>query len=141
MTFHDHHEWNIRTNKSNGTLINPNQREIERLAASFFVTNFPNNLNERDLWKLFDEYAKVADIYIARKLSKSGRKFAFVRFLNIKDEKRLEVSLGGVWVGNYHLFVSFARFKRDHKNIPKPTGDNQVHEPGKKRNNHGIGAE
>ncbi|CAH1421164.1 unnamed protein product [Lactuca virosa] len=102
MTFHNHYECNIGTKKSNGTSVNPNQREIERLSATFFVTNFPNNLNEKDLWKMFDENAKV---------------------------------------GNYHLFVSLARFKRDHKNIPKPTGDNQVHEPGKKRNNHGIGAE
>jgi len=32
----------------------------------------------------------LADVYIVRKLSKNGRRFAFVRFLHVSDEKRME---------------------------------------------------
>ena len=38
----------------------------------------------------FEEFGKIADVYIARKLSKNGRKFAFIRYLNIFDGDRLE---------------------------------------------------
>lgn len=60
---------------------------------------------KRDMWRLFDEYAKVANISIPVKLGGGGG-FAFVLFLNIKDEKRMESTLGGIWVERCHLYVS-----------------------------------
>nr|KAJ0194119.1 hypothetical protein LSAT_V11C800404340 [Lactuca sativa] len=89
-----------------------NREKIEKLSVTDFVTNFPNDLVENDLWHLFEEFGKIADVYIARKLSKNGRKFAFVIYLNAFDGDRLEKRLAYIWAGSFHLFVSVAKFKR-----------------------------
>lgn len=85
--------------------FNSNQRDVEKLVATFYAINFPNHMVEEDLWNLFQEYGKIADVYITKKLSKTRRRFAFVRFLNIIDENRLESKLSSIWVRSYHLFV------------------------------------
>lgn len=48
------------------------------------------------LWKVFEDYKKVVDIYVPMKLFKFGKKFEFVRFFNIQDEKRMEIRLVNV---------------------------------------------
>ncbi|CAH1416222.1 unnamed protein product [Lactuca virosa] len=140
MSFHNHYEWKIGNDRSNRAQVNSNQKDVERLSTSFFVTNFPRDMIEKDLWRLFDEYAKVVDVYIARKISKLGKKFAFVHFLKIADEKRLESKLVGIWVGNFHLFVSMARFNMDQKS-PKPSGNIHKKDYGPKQSANMQGTE
>ncbi|PWA65865.1 hypothetical protein CTI12_AA333020 [Artemisia annua] len=59
-----------------------------------------------------DPIGIVADVYIARKLSKLGKRFAFVRFLKVKDIDEIVKKLCGIWLGNYHLYASVARFDK-----------------------------
>ncbi|GJX44795.1 RNA-directed DNA polymerase, eukaryota, reverse transcriptase zinc-binding domain protein [Tanacetum coccineum] len=67
-----------------------------------------------DLWKLCDSHGTVADVYIARKLSKIGRRFGFVRFLKVKNNDLLLEDLNKVWIGSHHLYASLARFQRNY---------------------------
>lgn len=69
-------------------------------------------MTSKDLWNLCDRHGKVADVYIARKLSKLGKRFAFVRFLKSKDHDHIVDDLNRVWIGNFHLFAIRARFGR-----------------------------
>ncbi|GJY81908.1 RNA-directed DNA polymerase, eukaryota [Tanacetum coccineum] len=69
-------------------------------------------LGSQDLWQLCNRHGIVADVYIARKLSKSGHRFAFVRFFKIPDSKLLLEDLNKIWIGSYHMFASLARFDR-----------------------------
>lgn len=55
-----------------------NHRRIESISTSFFVTNFPPKENFKTLWEACDKVGQVVDIYVARKLSKLGERFAFV---------------------------------------------------------------
>lgn len=54
-------------------------------------------------------------MYIARKMSKIGRRFAFIKFLNSHDQNQLPVDLNRIWIGNFHLFATMARFDRRNK--------------------------
>ncbi|GJY70169.1 RNA-directed DNA polymerase, eukaryota, reverse transcriptase zinc-binding domain protein [Tanacetum coccineum] len=81
-------------------------------------------MGSKDLWKLCEKHGTVADVYIARKLSKIGRRFAFVRFLKVQNPESLIVSLNKVWIDSYHLFAAMARFNR------KPNG---THIPSQKK--------
>ncbi|GKE32220.1 RNA-directed DNA polymerase, eukaryota, partial [Tanacetum coccineum] len=83
------------------------------MAATYYVTNFLKHLTVRNLWKELEGYGRLVDIYIAWKLSKQGKRFAFILFLNVKDEHRLDYKLQSVWVGSFHLFISRARFLRE----------------------------
>ena len=45
---------------------------------SFYVTNFPGFFTVNDLWNLCSKHGRVSDVYIGQKLSKLGKRFAFV---------------------------------------------------------------
>nr|GEY64477.1 RNA-directed DNA polymerase, eukaryota [Tanacetum cinerariifolium] len=72
-----------------------------------------------------------ADVYIAKKLSKVGRRFAFVRFLRVSNNESLINDLNTIWIGSYHLYAAMARFDKHQKtsskqnpNNPKPSSSN-----------------
>ncbi|CAI9294433.1 unnamed protein product [Lactuca saligna] len=53
-----------------------------------------------------------------------GKRFAFVRFFKVQDEKQLELKLRDLWIGSYHVFVSLAKFGRENNHVH---GESQVH--------------
>ena len=62
-------------------------------SSSFFFTNIPQGVGEKDMVKVFQKWASVKDVFISRRLNKWGRKFGFVSFFGVKDEGRLEREL------------------------------------------------
>nr|GEV67545.1 RNA-directed DNA polymerase, eukaryota [Tanacetum cinerariifolium] len=106
---------------------NPNFKNLHDVTATAYVTNFPTLLGSKDLWKLYDKCGTVADVYIARKLSKIGQRFAFVRFLKVKNKELLIDDLNKIWIGSYHLFAAMARFEKKPntytKTNPKPASN------------------
>lgn len=54
----------------------------------------------------------VVDVYIAGKLNKFGKRFGFVRFIRVRNEKALEKELNSIWNGGYKLFVCIEKFRR-----------------------------
>nr|GEW02363.1 RNA-directed DNA polymerase, eukaryota [Tanacetum cinerariifolium] len=45
----------------------------QRISHSIFVTNFPDNITSRDLWKACNLYGTMVDVFIPRKKSQAGR--------------------------------------------------------------------
>ncbi|GKA66196.1 RNA-directed DNA polymerase, eukaryota, reverse transcriptase zinc-binding domain protein [Tanacetum coccineum] len=99
---------------------NPNHKNLQDVTETVFITNFPTSFESKDLWQTCNEHGTVADVYITRKLSKIGRRFAFVRFLKVKNIGSLVDDLNKIWIGSYHLFVAMARFDRKPNVTPKP---------------------
>nr|GFA54169.1 hypothetical protein [Tanacetum cinerariifolium] len=85
----------------------------EKIATSFFVTNFPNSLDAKNLWKEFRPFVRIVDAFIANKRSKQGKHFGFVIFLGIHNEEVFAKSLSNIWIGSFHVFVSVAKFQRN----------------------------
>ncbi|PWA66147.1 hypothetical protein CTI12_AA331330 [Artemisia annua] len=80
-------------------------------------------------------HGKVVDVYIARKMSKVGKRFGFIRFMGVGDDVEFAKKLSLEWIDNYHLYVSVARFKRSNVNRrehPRMAKHNST------VNNHGI---
>ncbi|GJY00073.1 RNA-directed DNA polymerase, eukaryota [Tanacetum coccineum] len=95
----------------------------------------PSMVSSKDLWKLCDRQGVVADVYIARKLSKSGRRFGFVRFIKNPDQANLLEDLNKIWIGSHHMFASIARFDRKQNSQPnqshqKQSNNTKPHETG-----------
>ncbi|CAI9269548.1 unnamed protein product [Lactuca saligna] len=86
---------------------------IEKVSSPFYVTNFPVDFGVKELWDACVKVGIVVDVYIAKKLSKLGKHFAFVRFIKVSDEKLLESKIRDIWLGSYHLFASVARFQQE----------------------------
>ncbi|KAK2410383.1 zinc finger CCCH domain-containing protein [Trifolium repens] len=98
---------------------------VDQASISFFVTNFPTDCSTEVLWKKFAHYGRVGDIYIPTKVDKRGRKFGFVKFLEVKDEEDLNWRLQEVWIDTFKLRVNRSRFSR---NEVKRSEGNQAHE-------------
>ncbi|GJZ63745.1 putative RNA-directed DNA polymerase, eukaryota, reverse transcriptase zinc-binding domain protein, partial [Tanacetum coccineum] len=79
-------------------------------AASFFFTNFPETWDVTALWKMFDRYDKVVDIYIAFKRTIKATRFGFVRFINIGDIESFERRLKGIIISNSKLVINRAKY-------------------------------
>nr|GEW16300.1 pentatricopeptide repeat-containing protein [Tanacetum cinerariifolium] len=64
-----------------GNVLVANVDHTKKISQSVFVTNFPDSTNFSDLWKVCSAYGTVIDVFIPNKKAKSGKRFAFVRFI------------------------------------------------------------
>nr|GFA12007.1 RNA-directed DNA polymerase, eukaryota, nucleotide-binding alpha-beta plait domain protein [Tanacetum cinerariifolium] len=85
---------------------NVNMDHACAIARSIFVINFPNSTSSKDLWKLCQSYGTVVDVYIPNRRSKAGKRFAFVRFINVDNVDRLMGNLCTLWIGRMHLHAN-----------------------------------
>nr|GEY84655.1 RNA-directed DNA polymerase, eukaryota [Tanacetum cinerariifolium] len=85
---------------------------VMHISKSIFVTNFPDNYEARDLWKVCEGYGKVVDVFIPNHKSKAGKRFAFVWFVRVEDIDRLVGNLCTIWIGRLHLHANVVRYER-----------------------------
>nr|GFA12013.1 nucleotide-binding alpha-beta plait domain-containing protein [Tanacetum cinerariifolium] len=87
--------------------------EVLKISTSVFVANFPDSFGAKDLWNTCKQYGQVIDAYIPYRRSKVGKRFGFVRFINVLDVDRLVNNLYTVWVGRHKLQANIPRFQRE----------------------------
>nr|GEW19674.1 RNA-directed DNA polymerase, eukaryota, nucleotide-binding alpha-beta plait domain protein [Tanacetum cinerariifolium] len=111
-----------------------NEELTQKISYSIYVTNFPDSVNSRDLWRECSVYGTVVDVYIPFKKSKAGKRFAFVRFIKVFNLDRLVKNLCTTWIGRYHLFANQVRFDRPHKTSSQkfyfPSLNDKTRDPG-----------
>nr|GEV77981.1 RNA-directed DNA polymerase, eukaryota [Tanacetum cinerariifolium] len=104
---------------------NSYENQTQKISKSVFVINFPEDSTACDLWKVCSDYGTVVDVFIPFKRSKSGKRFAFVRFIKVIHLERLVSILCTIWIGRYHLHANYVRFERPQKpNSSIPRGPN-----------------
>ncbi|ESW34080.1 hypothetical protein PHAVU_001G122700 [Phaseolus vulgaris] len=79
--------------------------------TSFFFTNFPEHFLERDLWKVFQRWGRVLDVFVSRKLNARNQKFGFVGFQGVNDVFSLERELYAIWIGTWKLQVNLPKYQ------------------------------
>lgn len=90
--------------------VNNTNMQINKTGAvSFFFTNFPDDWDEQALWEMFLRWGKTVDVFIPKKRDKGGRRFGFVRFINVQNSKVLERELDQIWIGTYKLRVNLSK--------------------------------
>lgn len=95
--------------------------------TTFLVEDLPEGMSSYKLWKLFETHGKVSDAYAAKKRNAGGRRFGFVRLLNIKNiEEKLE-NMKSVRYENSVLLVSLAKFDKQHRRIEHKAGGEHDH--------------
>ncbi|GKB66725.1 RNA-directed DNA polymerase, eukaryota [Tanacetum coccineum] len=86
--------------------------QTAKISKLVFITNFSEECTSKDLWKVCNDYGTVIDVFIPNKRSKSGKRFAFVRFIKVSNLDRLVENLNTIWMGRFHLSANRARFDR-----------------------------
>ncbi|XP_068501687.1 uncharacterized protein [Phaseolus vulgaris] len=97
-------------------------RQEDKGVTSFFFSNFPSGVREVDMFRVFRKWARVKDIFISRRLNKWGRRFGFVRFVEVRDAGPLERELDQLYVGNKKLFVNIPKYQRKMKEQSRTEG-------------------
>ncbi|GKA77636.1 nucleotide-binding alpha-beta plait domain-containing protein [Tanacetum coccineum] len=97
--------------------------DVAKISTSVFITNFPESFSAKELFHSCKQYGHVVDSFIPTKRSKSGKRFGFVRFINVFNKERLVNNLCTVWIDRYKLQANIARFHRppvnERKHLPK----------------------
>lgn len=65
--------------------------------ASFYVTNFPDNMSLFRLRQAFEVCKILSDVFIARHRNARGQEFGFVRYMKVKNKDKLSQALNNVW--------------------------------------------
>ncbi|GJY01855.1 RNA-directed DNA polymerase, eukaryota [Tanacetum coccineum] len=86
--------------------------DVNHISISIFVTNFPESFSSKDLFHTCKQYGHVVDSFIPSKRTKEGKRFGFVRFINVFNVDRLVNNLCTIWVGRLKLHANTARFQR-----------------------------
>nr|GFD14594.1 nucleotide-binding alpha-beta plait domain-containing protein [Tanacetum cinerariifolium] len=89
------------------------ENDVRKISSSVFVTNFPEQYSAKDLWNNCKVYGHVVDTYIPDMRSKIGKRFEFVRVINVFDMERLVNNLCTVCIGKLKLHANVARYQRD----------------------------
>jgi len=56
-----------------------------RSVTTYLFLHVLDNYGEFDMWKIFQRWGKVKEVFIVRKLNRWGNRFGFVRFLDVKN--------------------------------------------------------
>ncbi|GJX90084.1 nucleotide-binding alpha-beta plait domain-containing protein, partial [Tanacetum coccineum] len=62
--------------------------DLSRISTSIYVTNFPEFYSAKELFHVCKQYGHVVDSFIPAKKSKDGKRFGFVRFINVFNVDR-----------------------------------------------------
>ncbi|GJU40218.1 RNA-directed DNA polymerase, eukaryota [Tanacetum coccineum] len=95
--------------------------DVAKISISVFVTNFLDSISSKDLFNACKQYGHVVDSFIATKRSKAGKRFGFVRFINVFSVDRLVNNLCTVWINRHKLHANVARFSRVSEKNPNKT--------------------
>lgn len=89
------------------------ERRHKRSFTTFFFTRFPDGFDAEAMWGVFNHYGKVKEVVIPTKRLKTGQRFGFVRFWDVKDPTYLERRLDNIIIGCTKLNVNLPRFNKD----------------------------
>jgi len=64
------------------------------------------------MWRIFQRWGKVQDIFISRRLNQRGQRFGFVRYRGISNPQALEKQLDNIRIGNMKIHVNKPKYRR-----------------------------
>ncbi|KAG4938824.1 hypothetical protein GLYMA_16G096100v4 [Glycine max] len=83
--------------------------------TSYYFTRFSDETMEKELWMEFKKWGDVREIFVSRQRNKRGRRYGFVRFKGVTDDKRLERQLDNIIIGGLKMYVNLPKYGRDNR--------------------------
>ncbi|GJT03771.1 RNA-directed DNA polymerase, eukaryota [Tanacetum coccineum] len=113
-------------NKQYMGIFRSKEDDLEKIFVSVFINNIPDSCSAKELFNACKQYGHVVDSFIPNKRSKAGKRFGFVKFINVFNEERLVDNLGTVWIGRYRIHANLAKFRRPTVGEAKKVGYENV---------------
>nr|GFB42763.1 nucleotide-binding alpha-beta plait domain-containing protein [Tanacetum cinerariifolium] len=86
--------------------------DVAKISISIYMSNLLETFSAKYLFHACNKYGLVVDSYIPLKRSKEGKRFGFVKFINVFNMKRLVGNLCTIWVGCCKFQENLALFGR-----------------------------
>ncbi|GKV32257.1 hypothetical protein SLEP1_g40874 [Rubroshorea leprosula] len=86
---------------------------LYKQATTFFFSNIPNDWNYNDMWTTFDRYGRLISIYSPQRRSQSGRRFGFLKYIEVRNVRDLEEKLDQIWVAGRKIWVNIAKYTEE----------------------------
>ena len=80
--------------------------------STFYFTRFLDEVTESDLWAQFKRWGDVREIFISKQRNRGGKRYGFVRFRGVSDERTLERQLDNLIIGGLKLYVNVPKYER-----------------------------
>ncbi|XP_058733452.1 uncharacterized protein LOC131605070 [Vicia villosa] len=127
--------------------------------TSFFFSEIPEQYGAREMYDIFKDFGDIDEVIFPPRRDKRGKRFGFVRFFNVLDERLLAVKLDNIFIGSRKIHANIPRFnresrsgrdrrmdqqllgkRREHKVAPKEQNQDDRRNGFDQRNNEGQGA-
>ncbi|KAL2316697.1 hypothetical protein Fmac_030573 [Flemingia macrophylla] len=93
------------------------ERKYGRVAnarvTTFYIEKLPLVYNETQLWKAFQRWGRIWEIYVAPRVNAWGHRYGFIRFLDVKNVSLLERQLDNIYFGNIKINANIPKYQRD----------------------------
>lgn len=77
---------------------------------TFYVWNIPMMGNGQFLKQTLAAKGDMTDFFIPAKTNRTGEKFGFVRYRNVRNVESLARRLDDIWIGSYKIRLKIAKF-------------------------------
>lgn len=84
---------------------------LDRVSTSFFFTGFSDEWQRSAMWRFFKSFVNVVDVFVPHKRSSNGKRFGFVWYMGVENERKLVDEITATWAGNARLILNKAKFK------------------------------
>lgn len=91
-----------------GGMLKSNSAEITLIYSS----RFPEDYSAKNFFELFGCLGKVVEVAISPRKNCFGRKFGFVRFVEVADGRLLAIKCDNVMILKKKIYANFPRFER-----------------------------
>ncbi|XP_057418659.1 uncharacterized protein LOC130712860 [Lotus japonicus] len=78
------------------------------------------------MWRIFQDWGRVWEVFIPNKRDKGGNRFGFVRFSDVTEPSLLARKLDKVFIGNMKLFVNIPKFSKPHRDRSIHNGPRKI---------------
>lgn len=85
---------------------------VEKI-TTVFAENIPKQAGIGWLWKAFGNYGSIKEVYLAKKLSRRGFRFAFIRFFNELDATNSIRRLQSKRFNNQKMVLNISMFNKN----------------------------
>lgn len=82
-------------------------------ALNFFITEFPKEMSAKDLFEIFKGYGLVMKVAIPPRRDKKGRRYEFMRFGKVDNERELATKLVNIFTRGRKLYANIPIFNKD----------------------------
>lgn len=88
------------------------EAQMDEEVSNFFFIELLKELCAKDLFEIFKGYGLVLEVEIPPKRDNKGRRYNFVRFRKVNNERELAIKLDNIFIRGSKLYANIPRFNR-----------------------------